>query len=156
MLKEFREFILRGNVIDMAVGIIIGAAFGSIVQSLVNDVIMPPIGLLLGGVDFSNFFIMLKSGSPAAPYATLADAQAAGAVTLNYGLFINAVISFLIVALAIFFLVRAVNQLRREHVEEAPAPEPTTKACPYCMSTIAIQATRCPYCTSDLLAAPAA
>jgi large conductance mechanosensitive channel len=154
MLKEFREFIMRGNVVDMAVGIIIGAAFGSIVQSLVNDVIMPPIGLVLGGVDFANFFIMLKEGSPAPPYASLADAQAAGAVTLNYGLFINAVISFLIVALAIFFLVRAVNQLQRE--EEAPAPAPTTKECPFCLSTIALKATRCPHCTSDLQTAPAA
>jgi large conductance mechanosensitive channel len=148
MLKEFKEFVLRGNVVDMAVGIIIGAAFGTIVTSLVNDVIMPPIGLLLGGVDFSDLFILLKAGSPAAPYASLADAQAAGAVTINYGVFINAVISFLIVAFVIFLLIRSINRLRRE--EEAPPPEPTTKECPYCLSTIPIKATRCPHCTSEL------
>jgi large conductance mechanosensitive channel len=148
MLKEFKEFILRGNVVDMAVGIIIGAAFGTIVASLVNDVIMPPIGLLLGGVDFANLFVLLKAGSPAAPYASLADAQAAGAVTINYGLFINAVISFLIVAFVMFLLIRSINQLRRE--EEAPPPEPTTKECPYCLSTIPIKATRCAHCTSEL------
>ena len=118
MLKEFREFVLRGNVVDMAVGIIIGAAFSAIVASLVNDVIMPPIGLLLGGMDFSNLFILLEDGSPAGPYASLADAQSAGAVTINYGLFINAVVSFLIVALVIFLLVRTINRMRRE--EEAP------------------------------------
>jgi large conductance mechanosensitive channel len=148
MLKEFKEFILRGNVLDMAVGIIIGAAFGTIVTSLVNDVIMPPIGLLLGGVDFANLFVLLKAGSPAAPYASLADAQAAGAVTINYGVFINAVISFLIVAFVIFLLIRSINRLRRE--EEAPPPEPTTKECPYCLSTIPIKATRCAHCTSEL------
>ena len=148
MLKEFKEFVLRGNVLDMAVGIIIGAAFGTIVASLVNDVIMPPIGLLLGGVDFSNLFILLKAGSPAAPYASLADAQAAGAVTINYGVFINAVVSFLIVALVIFLLIRSINRLRRE--EEAPPAEPTTKECPFCLSTIPIKATRCAHCTSEL------
>jgi large conductance mechanosensitive channel len=148
MLKEFKEFTLRGNVLDMAVGIIIGAAFGTIVKSLVDDIIMPPIGLLLGGVDFANFFILLKEGSPAAPYASLADAQAASAVTMNYGLFINAVISFLIVAFVIFLLIRNVNRMKRE--EEAPPAEPTTKGCPYCLSTIPIKATRCAYCTSEL------
>ncbi len=148
MLKEFREFVLRGNVLDMAVGIIIGAAFGTIVASLVNDVIMPPIGLLLGGVDFTNLFILLKAGSPAAPYASLAEAQAAGAVTINYGVFINAVISFLIVAFVVFLLIRSINRLRRE--EEAPPAEPTTKECPYCLSTIPIKATRCAHCTSEL------
>jgi large conductance mechanosensitive channel len=148
MLKEFKEFVLRGNVVDMAVGIIIGAAFGTIVASLVNDIIMPPIGLLLGGVDFSNLFILLKAGSPAAPYASLADAQAAGAVTINYGLFINAVVSFLIVALVIFLLIRSINRLKRE--EEAPPAEPTTKECPFCLSTIPIKATRCAHCTSEL------
>ena len=148
MLKEFKEFVLRGNVLDMAVGIIIGAAFGTIVASLVNDVIMPPIGLLLGGVDFSNLFVLLKAGSPAAPYASLADAQAAGAVTINYGVFINAVVSFLIVAFVIFLLIRSINRLRRE--EEAPPAEPTTKECPYCLSTIPIKATRCAHCTSEL------
>jgi len=149
MLKEFKEFAFRGSVVDMAVGIIIGAAFGTIVKSLVDDVIMPPIGLLLGGVDFANFFILLKAGSPAAPYPSLADAQAAGAVTINYGVFINAVISFLIVALVVFLLIRSINRLRRE--EEAPPAEPTTKECPYCLSTIPIKATRCAHCTSELL-----
>ena len=148
MLKEFREFALRGNVVDMAVGIVIGAAFGTIVKSLVDDVIMPPIGLLLGGVDFASFFVLLKEGSPAAPYASLAEAQAAGAVTVNYGVFINAVISFLVVALVIFFLIRMMNRLRREE-EEAPG-EPTTKECPHCLSTIPIKATRCAHCTSQL------
>jgi large conductance mechanosensitive channel len=148
MLKEFKEFVVRGNVVDMAVGIIIGAAFGAIVNSLVNDVIMPPIGLLLGGLDFANFFILLKSGSPAGPYASLADAQAAGAVTINYGVFINAVVSFLIVALVVFLLIRSINQMKRE--EEAPSAEPTTKECPYCLSTIPIKATRCSHCTSEL------
>jgi large conductance mechanosensitive channel len=148
MLKEFKDFALRGNVLDMAVGIIIGAAFGTIVKSLVDDVIMPPIGLLLGGVDFANFFILLKAGSPAGPYASLADARAASAVTMNYGLFINAVISFLIVAFVIFLLIRNVNRLKRQ--EEAPPAEPTTKGCPYCLSTIPIKATRCAYCTSEL------
>ena len=148
MLKEFKEFAFRGNVVDMAVGIIIGAAFGTIVKSLVDDVIMPPIGLLLGGVDFANFFILLKAGSPVAPYASLADAQAAGAVTINYGVFINAVISFLIVALVVFLLIRSINQMRRE--EEASPAEPTTKECSYCLSTIPIKATRCAHCTSEL------
>jgi large conductance mechanosensitive channel len=128
MLKEFKEFAMRGNVVDMAVGIIIGAAFGTIVKSLVADIIMPPIGLLLGNVDFSNLFIVLKEGATAGPFAALADAQKAGAVTINYGLFINTVISFIIVAFAIFLLIRALNKLKRE--EEAPAEEPTTKDCP--------------------------
>ena len=148
MLKEFKEFVLRGNVVDMAVGIIIGVAFAAIVTSLVNDVVMPPIGLLLGGMDFSNLFILLEDGSPAGPYASLTDAQGASAVTINYGLFINAVISFLIVALVIFLLVRTINRMRRE--EEAPPAEPTTQECPYCRSTIPVEAVRCPYCTSQL------
>ena len=148
MLKEFKEFILRGNVVDMAVGIIIGAAFGTIIASLVGDIIMPPIGLLLGGVDFANLFILLRAGSPAGPYASLADAQAAGAVTINYGVFINAVIAFLIVAFVIFLLIRSISQMKRE--EEAPPAEPTTKECPYCLSTIPIKATRCSHCTSEL------
>ena len=148
MLKEFKEFVMRGNVVDMAVGIIIGAAFGTIITSLVNDVIMPPIGLLLGNVDFANLFILLKAGSPAGPYALLADAQAAGAVTINYGVFINAVVSFLIVAFVIFLLIRSINRMKRE--EEAPPAEPTTKECPYCLSTIPIKATRCAHCTSEL------
>ena len=147
MLKEFKEFALRGNVVDMAVGIIIGAAFGTIVKSLIDDVIMPPVGLLLGGVDFADLFVLLKEGAPAAPYASVADAQAAGAVTINYGLFFNALISFLIVALVIFFLIRMMNRMRRE--QEAPA-EVTTKECPFCLSAIPIKATRCAFCTSQL------
>jgi len=147
VLREFKEFALRGNVIDMAVGIIIGAAFGAIVKSLVADVIMPPIGLLMGGVDFANLFLLLKAGSPAGPYVSLADAQAAGAVTVNYGLFINVIISFVIVAFVMFLLIRGINRLQKE--EESPA-EPVTKECPYCFSTIPIEATRCPHCTSEL------
>jgi large conductance mechanosensitive channel len=150
MLKEFKEFALRGSVVDMAVGIIIGGAFGTIVTSLVNDVIMPPIGLLLGGVDFSNIYVLLKAGDPAPPYPSLADAQAAGAVTINFGLFFNAVISFLIVALVVFLLIRGINRLRRE--EEAPPEEPTVKECPYCLSEIPLRATRCAHCTSELAA----
>ena len=151
MLKEFKEFAVKGNVIDMAVGIIIGGAFGTIVKSLVSDVIMPPFGLLLGRVDTTNLYVLMKAGSPAAPYASLADAQAAGAVTINYGAFINNVISFLIVAFVMFLLIRSINRLKRE--EEAPPAEPTTKSCPHCMSTIPIKATRCPNCTSELAAA---
>jgi large conductance mechanosensitive channel len=151
MLKDFKEFAMRGNVVDMAVGIIIGAAFGTIVKSLVTDVIMPPIGLLLGNVDFSNLFLVLKDGATAGPYASLNDAQAAGAVSLNYGVFINTIISFLIVAFAVFLLVRSINKLKRK--EEAPPPEPNTKDCPYCFSKIPIKATRCPQCTSELKAA---
>jgi large conductance mechanosensitive channel len=148
MWKEFKEFAVRGNVVDMAVGIIIGGAFGTIVSSLVNDVIMPPVGLLLGNVDFTNLYILLRAGDPTVPYATLVDAQAAGAVTLNYGMFINTLISFFIVALAVFFLVRAINQLKRE--EEAPPEEPTARDCPYCLSSIPIQASKCAYCGSDV------
>ncbi len=153
MLKEFKEFAMRGNVVDMAVGIIIGAAFGTIVKSLVADVIMPPIGLLLGNVDFSNLFIILKQGATAGPFATIAEAQKAGAVTINYGMFVNTVLSFIIVAFAVFFLIRAINKLQRE--EEAPPEEPTTKECPHCLSTIPIKATRCGHCTSELSAEPA-
>jgi len=145
MLKEFKEFAMRGNVVDMAVGIIIGAAFGAIVQSLVADVIMPPIGLILGNVDFSNLFVVLKEGAAAAPYASLAEAQRAGAVTINYGKFLNAVVSFVIVAFAVFMLIRAINQLKRK--EQAA---PTTKECPQCFSSISIKAKRCPNCTSQL------
>jgi len=153
MLKEFRQFIMRGNVVDMAVGIIIGMAFGAIITSLVSDVIMPPIGLLLGNVDFSNLFIVLKQGSPVGPYASLADTKAAGAVTINYGVFVVTIISFIIIAFAVFMIIRYVNKLRREmeapKVETAPA-EPVTKECPYCFSTINIKARRCPNCTSQL------
>ena len=148
MLKEFKEFAMRGNVVDMAVGIIIGAAFGTIVKSVVADIIMPPIGLLLGNVDFSNLFVVLKSGSTAGPYLSLAAAQEAGAVTINYGAFVNTVLSFLIVAFSVFLLIKGMNKLKRK--EEAPAPEPTTKDCPKCFTTIPIKATRCPHCTSEL------
>jgi len=148
MFKEFKEFAMRGNVVDMAVGIIIGASFGMIVKSLVSDVLMPPIGLLLGGVDFTNLFIVLKAGKSAGPYLALSDAKAAGAVTINYGTFINTIISFLIIAFAVFLIIRQINNLRRQ--KEAPPAEPTIKECQYCFSTIAIKATRCPHCTSQL------
>ena len=148
MLKEFKEFAMRGNVVDMAVGIIIGAAFGTIVKSLVADIIMPPIGLLLGNVDFSALFIVLKEGSVAGPYETLKAAQDAGAVTINYGVFFMTVISFLTVAFSVFLLVRYMNKLKRE--EEAPPAEPTTKDCPYCLSVIPVKAIRCAHCTADL------
>jgi len=149
MWKEFKEFAVKGNVMDMAVGIIIGAAFGTIVKSLVADVIMPPIGLLLGGVDFANLFSVVKEGAEvAAPYATLADAQAAGAVTINYGIFINTIISFLVVAFAVFLVVKRVNAMKKE--EEAPPAEPTDKDCPHCFSSIPIKANRCPMCTSEI------
>lgn len=148
MLNEFKKFAMRGNVVDMAVGIIIGGAFGTIVKSLVDDVLMPPIGLLLGGVDFSDLFVVLRDVTDSGPYATLAEAQAAGAVSINYGVFINAVISFLIVAFAVFMLVRGVNRLHRQ---EEPAPAaPTTKECPECCSSIPLKARRCPSCTSTL------
>jgi len=144
MWKEYKEFALRGNVIDLAIGVVIGAAFGSIVTSFVNDILMPPVGLLLGKVDFSNLFINL-SGQP---YSSLEEAQAAGAATINYGLFINSVLDFLIVAFVVFLFVRQVNRMRRE--KEAPPAEPETKECPYCLSTIPEKATRCPHCTSEL------
>lgn len=149
MVKEFKEFALRGNVADMAVGIIIGTAFGAIVTSMVSDVLMPPVGLLVGNVDFADLFVVLRDGvETAGPYATLAAAQEAGAVTLNYGRFSNALLSFLIVAMAVFFLVKGMNQLKRRE-EEAPAA-PTTKDCPFCASSIPIKASKCPHCTSEL------
>ena len=149
MLKEFKAFAMRGNVLDLAVGIIIGAAFGAIVKSLVDDVIMPPIGLVLGNVDFSNLFVVLKEGAKAAgPYATLADARSAGAVTLNIGLFLNTVILFLITAFAIFMVIRASNRMKPQEATAAPS----TKDCPYCRMAIPVGATRCPQCTSDLRA----
>jgi len=153
MLKEFKEFAMRGNVVDMAVGIIIGAAFGTIVKSLVADVIMPPIGLLLGNVDFANLFVTVQEGATAGPYATLADAKEAGAVTVNYGVFFNEIIGFIIVAFAVFLLIRNINRMKREEAKEEPPAEPTTKDCPYCCSTVAIKARRCPNCTSQLEAA---
>ena len=149
MWKEFKEFAVRGNVIDMAVGIIIGAAFGTIAKSLVADIIMPPIGLLLGNVDFTNLFWTIKQGAEAAPpYLTVEDAKNAGAVTMNYGMFINNIISFLIVSIAIFAMVKSINSLKRK--EEAAPAEPTTKECPYCLSKIPIKATKCSFCTSEL------
>ncbi len=149
MFKEFKEFAMRGNVVDMAVGIIIGAAFGTVVKSLVGDIIMPPIGLLLGNVDFANLFILMKTGNPSGPYLSLAEAQKAGAVTINYGTFFNTIISFIVVAFAVFLLIRSLNRLQRPE----PVPEATTKECPYCLSMIPMQATRCAHCTSELKAA---
>jgi len=148
MFKEFKEFAMRGNVVDMAVGIIIGAAFGAIVTSVVSDIIMPPIGLFLGNVDFSGLFIVLKEGKIAGPYVSTAAAKAAGAVTVNYGIFVNTVINFLIVAFSVFLLIRYINKLKKE--EKTPPPVPTTKECPYCLSIIPINATRCAHCTSQL------
>jgi large conductance mechanosensitive channel len=149
MLKEFKEFAMRGNVVDMAVGIIIGAAFGTIINSLVADVIMPPIGLLLGNIDFSNLFVVLKEGAKVPPpYESLTAAKAAGATSINYGVFINTIITFLIVAFAVFLLIRTVNRLKRQ--EETLPGIPTTKECSYCFSTIPVKAMRCPHCTSDL------
>ena len=148
MIKEFKDFAMRGNVIDMAVGIIIGAGFGTIVNSLVADIIMPPIGLILGNVDFSNVFLVLKEGKIPGPYSALAQAKAAGAVTVNVGVFFNTVISFLIVAFAIFLLIRNINRLKRER--EASPAVPTTKECPFCLSAIPMKAVRCAHCTSEL------
>ena len=146
MLKEFKEFAMRGNVLDMAVGIIIGASFGKIITSFVGDILMPPLGLALGKVDFSNLFVTLSGG----PYASLAAAKAAGAPTLNYGLFLNTVLDFLIVAFAIFLLIRQVNRFMPK---PAPATAPATKDCPYCLSAVPLKATRCLHCTSELKAA---
>jgi large conductance mechanosensitive channel len=148
MFKEFKEFAVKGNVLDMAVGIIIGAAFGTLVASFVSDVLMPPIGLLLGNVDFANLYVVLHAGGVPGPYASLAQAQAAGAVTLNYGLFIDKVIAFLIVAFALFLVIRAMNRLKRK--AEAPPAEPTTKDCPYCATAVPVKAVRCPHCTSEI------
>lgn len=144
MLKEFKEFAMKGNVLDLAVGFILGAAFGKIVTSLVSDLIMPPIGLILGKVDFANLFLNLSGKS----YSSLAEAKAAGAPTLNYGIFLNSVVDFVIVAFAVFLLVRMVNRWNKP----APAATPSTKECPYCASTIPLKATRCPNCTSEIRA----
>ncbi len=146
MLKEFKKFIARGNAMDLAVAVVIGAAFGAIVTSLVNDLVMPVAGLLLGGADFTNLFAVLKEGATAGPYATLVAAQDAGAVTLNYGLFINALVSFVIIAFAVFMIVKGVNKLRKTE-EEAEVP---TKDCPFCLTSIPEAAKRCPACTSAL------
>jgi large conductance mechanosensitive channel len=150
MLKEFKAFALRGNVLDLAVGIIIGGAFGTIIKSLVDDVIMPPIGLALGNLDFTNLFVLIKPGeNPPPPYTTIAQAHDAGAVTINYGQFINNVITFIIIAFAVFLIVRAANRLQPTDAAGAP----TTKDCPYCRMAIPVGATRCPHCTTELRAA---
>jgi len=145
VLKDFRRFAMRGNVVDMAAGIIMGAAFSTIVNSLVSDIILPPIGLLLGRVDFSNLYMLLREGERAGPYGSLAEAQAAGAVSINYGAFLNSIVSFLIVAMAVFLLIPSINRLQSE---DAAAQQPTSKQCPFCSMQIAIKARRCPYCTS--------
>lgn len=145
MLKDFKEFIARGNAISMAAGIIIGIAFGAIINSLVTDIIMPPIGLLLGNVDFSNLFVILKEGSPPGPYISPGSAGEAGAVTLNYGVFINTVISFIIIAIVLFFIISAFNRFRKKK-----EVKPSTKECPFCFTSIDIKAVRCPNCTSSL------
>nr|Q3ANR9.1 RecName: Full=Large-conductance mechanosensitive channel [Chlorobium chlorochromatii CaD3] len=152
VMKEFKEFAVKGNVVDMAVGIIIGGAFGAIVNNLVSQVILPPLGLLIGGVDFSSLYIILKEGATqAAPYNSLAEATAAGAVTLNYGVFLNSVFSFVIMAFAVFLLVKSINMLRRTEGSKSAVPAPsTTKECPYCLSSVPLKATRCPQCTSEL------
>ena len=154
MLKDFKAFIMRGNVVDMAVGIIIGAAFGAIITSLVANVVMPPIGLALGKVDFANLLVVLKQGTPVGPYHSLADAQAAGAVTINYGTFINTVISFIIVVAVVFFLIvrpiAKMNERQKAKLAAAAPVAPTTKECPFCGTQIPVKATRCPNCTSQL------
>ncbi len=150
MLKDFKTFIMRGNVVDLAVGIIIGVAFGAIVSSFVKDVIMPPIGLVLGNVDFTNLFVVLKQGTVAGPYPSLAAAQETGAVSINYGVFINTIVNFLIlVAVVFFFIVRPIARMQAPKKVAAPAA-PTTKECPYCYTNISVKATRCPNCTSEL------
>lgn len=150
-MKDFKAFITKGNVVDMAVGIIIGIAFGLIINSFVKDVIMPPIGLALGNVDFQNLFAVLKEGTTAGPYASLAAAQAAGAVTINYGVFINAIINFLIIAAVLFFfIVRPIARMNAKKAAEVPPAPPSTKECPYCATNIPLKASRCPNCTSPL------
>ena len=145
MLKDFKEFIMRGNAVSMAVGVIIGIAFGGIINALVNDILMPPIGLLLGKVDFSNLFVVLKEGATSGPYLSLSAAKEAGAVTLNYGTFIITIINFLIIAIVLFFIIKAVNRLiNKKEVK------PSTKDCPFCFTLINVKATRCPNCTSEL------
>jgi len=149
MWQDFRKFVMRGSVVDLAVGVIIGAAFGAIVSSFVQDLLMPPIGLAIGDVNFTDLFVVLRDGATAAgPYATLAEAKDAGAVTFNYGNFLTLVINFLIIAVAVFLVIRMVERLHRK--DEAPAATPTTKDCPYCVSPVALAATRCPHCTSQL------
>lgn len=149
MVKEFKEFAVKGNVVDMAVGIIIGGAFGTVVKSFVDDVMMPPLGVLVGNIDFANLMIVLREGSTPRPYDTLAAAREAGAVTLNVGMFINAAVSFTIVAFAVFLLVKGINRMKRAEAAD-PAPDPTHKDCPFCASSIPLKAKRCPLCTSEL------
>lgn len=150
MLKDFRAFVTRGNVIDLAVGVIIGGAFGPIINSLVKDIIMPPIGLVLGKIDFANLLVIIKQGNPSGPYPTLAAAQAAGAVSINYGTFVNTIINFVIIAAAVFFVfVRPIARMDAR-AKAGQHVEPTTKECPHCFTTIPIKATRCPNCTSEL------
>lgn len=153
VLNEFKKFAMRGNVMDMAVGIIIGAAFGKIVDSLVKDIIMPPLGYVMGQVDFANKYITLIDGSVAGPYASLDAAKQAGAVTINYGMFLNTVISFIIVAFAVFMLIKAMNTLQAKldkNEENSTPAAPVTKECPFCCSVIPVKACKCPNCTSDL------
>lgn len=145
MFKEFKEFAIKGNAIDLAVGVVIGAAFTAIVNSLVKDIIMPVVGLVIGKVDFANLFVVMREGTAPGPYTTLDTAAKAGAVTLNYGVFVNAIVTFVIVAFALFLVVKAINRVRRE-----PQPEPNAKDCPFCLTEIPIAATRCPACTSEL------
>ncbi|MCD6475590.1 MAG: large conductance mechanosensitive channel protein MscL [Anaerolineaceae bacterium] len=145
-LQEFKDFALKGNVIDLAIAFIMGGSFGTIINSVVNDIIMPPVGLLLGGVDFSNLFIMLKAGDPAGPYPLLAEAQEAGAVTINYGVFLSTITTFIIISLIMFLIIKSMNSMEKE---KTPA-KPTTKECPYCCIDVPIKATRCPNCTSML------
>ena len=149
MLKEFKEFAVKGNAIDLAVGVIIGAAFGSVVNSLVKDILMPPIGVVTGGLDFSNQFVVLKEAPGGATFATAAEAVKAGAITWNYGNFITLLINFLIVAICVFLLVRAVNKMKRP----SPTASPVAKDCPFCSMTIPLKATRCPHCTSEMAGA---
>jgi large conductance mechanosensitive channel len=149
LVGEFREFIQKGNVLDLAVAVIIGIAFGAVVKSLVDNVIMPPIGVLLGGADFSNLFVVLKDGTPAGPYGSLAEATAAGASVLGYGVFINTIVNFLIIAFVVFMIVRSVNKMKRKQ-EEAEKKEPTEKDCPQCLMKVPIKATKCGHCTSQI------
>ena len=151
MIKDFKTFITRGNVVDLAVGIVIGVAFGAIVSSFVKDVIMPPVGLALGGTDFTNMFVVMKEGTVAGPYTSLAAAQGAGAVSINYGVFINTIISFIILAAVIFFfIVRPIAKMHERQKAAEVASAPSTKECPFCFTSIQIKATRCPNCTSEL------
>ena len=148
MFKEFREFAVRGSVVDLAVGLILGASFGTIVKSVVDDLVMPPVGLLTGGVNFADQFVLLKTGTPPGPYASLEQAKTAGAVTMNYGVFFNNVLSFFLVAFTVFLLVRAMNRLRRE--EPVVPVAPSNRTCPFCATEIPAAAVRCPHCTSEL------